>query len=89
MLSDAPVFMYAYCKPRSYRAKNFREFNRVRDRAGITDLRFHDFRHTATTRLFERGLGIMEVASITGHENLKMLKRYTHIKPESLVAGLG
>ena len=89
MLSDAPVFMYAYCKPRSYRAKNFREFKRVRGRAGITDLRFHDFRHTATTRLFERGLGIMEVASITGHENLKMLKRYTHIKPESLVAGLG
>ena len=89
MLSDAPVFMYAYCKPRSYRAKNFCEFKRARDRAGIIDLRFHDLRHTATTRLFERGLGIMEVASITGHEDLKMLKRYTHIKPESLVARLG
>jgi hypothetical protein len=31
----------------------------------------------------------MDVASITGHENLKHLKRYTHIKPESLVARLG
>ena len=30
----------------------------------------------------------MEVSSITGHSNLKMLKRYTHIKPESLVARL-
>ena len=89
MLSDAPVFMYAYCKPRSYRAKNFREFKRARDRAGIADLRFHDLRHTATTRLFERGLGIMEVASITGHEDLRMLKRYTHIKPEPLVAQSG
>ena len=89
MLSDAPVFMYAYCKPRSYRAKNFREFKRARDRAGITDLRFHDLRHTATTRLFERGLGIMEVASITGHEDLKMLKRYTHLRAEDLVERLG
>jgi len=30
----------------------------------------------------------MEVVSITGHEDLRMLKRYTHIKPESLVARL-
>ena len=58
-------------------------------KAQISDLRLHDLRQTATTRLFERGLGIMEVASITGHEDLKMLKRYTHIKPESLVARLG
>ena len=43
----------------------------------------------ASERLFEKGLNIMEVASITGHEDLKMLKRYTHIKPESLVARLG
>ena len=88
-LSDAPVFMYAYCKPTSYRAKTFREFKRARDKARITDLRFHDLRHTATTRLFERGLGIMEVASITGHEDLKMLKRYTHLRAEDLVARLG
>ena len=57
--------------------------------AGITGLRFHDLRHTATTRLFEKGLGIMEVALITGHHDLRMLKRYTHLKPESLVARLG
>jgi len=31
----------------------------------------------------------MDVASITGHENLKHLKRYTHIKPEYLVVRLG
>ena len=88
-LSDAPVFMYAYCKPTSYRAKTFREFRKARNAAGITDLRYHDLRHTATTRLFEKGLGIMEVALITGHQDLRMLKRYTHLKPESLVARLG
>jgi len=36
--------------------------------AGIEDLRFRDLRHEATTRLFEKGLNIMEVASITGHK---------------------
>ena len=43
----------------------------------------------STEIAMERGFNVMEVASITGHENLKHLKRYTHIKPESLVARLG
>jgi site-specific recombinase XerD len=63
------------------------EWNRLiklKDDCGIGDLR-----HEATSRLFENGFNIMDVASITGHENLKHLKRYTHIKPESLVARLG
>ena len=55
----------------------------------MIDFRWHDLRHEGTSKLFEKGLNMMEVASITGHEDLKMLKRYTHIKPESLVARLG
>ena len=81
-LTDQPFFMM-------HRSKVFREFQKALKGAGITGLRFHDLRHTATTRLFEKGLGIMEVSSITGHSDFKMLKRYTHIKPESLVARLG
>lgn len=62
------------------------------------DLRFHNLRHEATTRLFERGLNIMEVASVTGHKNLpacalhadrRMLRRYTHLKAEDLARKLG
>lgn len=59
-------------------------FRRVTDKAGIVDLRFHDLRHEATSRLFERGLQVMEVASITGHKDLAMLKRYTHLDAEKL-----
>jgi len=29
------------------------------------------------------------VASITGHKNLNMLRRYTHLQPESLAQRLG
>jgi integrase len=46
----------------------------------LSDLHFHDLRHEATSRLFERGVfGAMEVASITGHKTLQMLSRYTHM----------
>ncbi len=55
----------------------------------LCDLRFHDLRHEATSRLFEKGLGIMEVASMTGHKSLSMLKRYTHIEAEKLAKKLG
>lgn len=46
----------------------------------ITDLHFHDLRHEAISRLFELGrLNIMEIAAISGHKTLSMLKRYTHL----------
>ncbi len=64
-------------------------FERAVVRAGIKDLRFHDLRHEATSRLFEKGLNPMEAASVTGHKTLAMLKRYTHLKAEELAKKLG
>ncbi|MCC6207516.1 MAG: site-specific integrase [Gammaproteobacteria bacterium] len=64
-------------------------FVRARRNARLEDLRFHDLRHEATTRLFEKGLNIMEVASITGHKDLRMLRRYTHLRAEDLARKLG
>jgi integrase len=58
-------------------------------RGGLLGLRFHDLRHEATSRLFERGnLDMMEVASITGHKTLHMLKRYTHLRAENIATKL-
>lgn len=56
---------------------------------GIKDLRWHDLRHEAASRFFEKGLHPLEVASITGHKSLTMLRRYTHLQPEALAAKLG
>ncbi|MGC9217426.1 tyrosine-type recombinase/integrase [Acidithiobacillus sp.] len=58
-------------------------------RAGIHDLRFHDLRHEATSRLFEKGFNPMEVSAITGHKTLQMLKRYTHLRAEDLAKRMG
>jgi integrase len=63
-------------------------FGRAVLRANLDNLHFHDLRHEATTRLFERGLNIMEVASITGHKDLGMLNRYTHLRAEDLAKKL-
>lgn len=54
----------------------------------LLDLRFHDLRHEATSRLFERGLNLMEVAAVTGHKTLGMLRRYTHLRAEDLARRL-
>lgn len=65
-----------------------RAFHDAVEACGIDDLRFHDLRHEATSRLFERGLRIDEVAAITGHKTWAMLKRYTHPRAEDLVRKL-
>ena len=64
-------------------------FERICKAAGIEGLTFHDLRHEATSRLFEKGLNPMQVAAITGHKTLQMLKRYTHLRAEDLVGMLG
>lgn len=64
-------------------------FVRAVKRAGISDLHFHDLRHEAVSRLFEKGLNVMEVASISGHKTLQMLKRYTHLNVSDLLVKIG
>ncbi|SEF50096.1 tyrosine-type recombinase/integrase [Thauera chlorobenzoica] len=53
-------------------------------RAGIDELRLHDLRHTATTRLSEKLPNLAELSAVTGHKSLQMLKRYYHPNAERL-----
>ncbi|WP_311030478.1 integrase [Mesorhizobium koreense] len=57
----------------------------LRERAGAPDLHFHDLRHEAVSRLLERGLNIIETATISGHKELRMLQRYSHLRAVDLV----
>lgn len=50
----------------------------------IPDLNFHDLRHEGTSRLFEEGYSIEQVALVTGHKDWRHLRRYTNLRPESL-----
>jgi integrase len=51
----------------------------------FTDLRFHDLRHEALSRLSDKGLNVIELAHISGHKTLAMLRRYTHPCHRSLI----
>ena len=53
-------------------------WQRLCNRSGIEDLRFHDLRHEAISRLFELGLTIPEVTMLSGHKTKSQLFRYAH-----------
>ena len=71
------------CFPYNHRSSET-AFRRCVRALEIEDLHFHDLRHEATSRLFEAGLAIEQVALVTGHKDWKQLKRYTNLKPEQL-----
>ena len=82
--SITQAFNRAVTRARALYEKESQGTNSAQDPSFLTDLTFHDLRHEATSRFFEKGLNPMQVAAITGHKTLQMLKRYTHLKAEDL-----
>ena len=64
-------------------------WKRACKRAGIEGLHFHDLRHEATSRLAEKLPNLIELAAVTGHKDLRMLKRYYHPRATDLAKKLG
>lgn len=63
-------------------------WSRACQRAGIEDLRFHDLRHEATSRMADK-LEMHELMKITGHKTAVILARYYHPRAEDLAKKLG
>lgn len=55
----------------------------------LLDLRFHDLRHEATSRLAEKLTNVIELAAVTGHKDIRMLQRYYHPRASELAKKLG
>jgi integrase len=68
---DAPVFGY------SYNGLGL-AWSRLKKRAAVTAVRWHDTRHSAASRYFDRGLSLPEVMSQTGHRTAQVALRYAH-----------
>lgn len=64
-------------------------FDRARKAAGLADVHFHDLRHTAISRMAEKLPNVVELAAVSGHADVRMLKRYYHVAPEVLARKLG
>lgn len=60
------------------------KFARLRRSLGIKDLTFHDLRHEAISRMFEKGMSVEQVRLVSGHTSLDQLSRYTNLKPEDI-----
>lgn len=66
-----------------------RQYARIFDAAGCPDLTFHDLRHEATSRFFERtAMSDFEIMKITGHSSTRMLRRYSNLRASELAAKL-
>ena len=67
----------------------YQAFGYACGRAKIKDFTFHDLRHEALSRLAERGdFSVLELAEVSGHKTLQMLKRYTHLRATRLAEKL-
>jgi integrase len=55
--------------------------------AGVEDLRWHDLRHTATTRMVEGGLAPMIVMKLTGHSQMATFARYVNANDDAATKG--
>jgi|TARA_R100001086_G_scaffold246438_1_gene178643 integrase len=64
--------------------KFYDHFCRAKKIAGLNYFHAHDLRACFCTNALLSGLSIPEVASLSGHKDWKMLKRYTRIKPVDL-----
>ncbi|KWZ34742.1 site-specific integrase [Burkholderia anthina] len=65
------------------------QFGRLFNAAGCPDLVFHDLRHEATSRLYERTtLSDIQIAKITGHTDPKVLMRYANLRGSDLAQRL-
>lgn len=63
-------------------------WKRACERAGISDLKLHDLRHTAATRLALKTGNVFLVQALTGHKTLSQLERYVNVKASDVVAVL-
>jgi len=61
-----------------------KSFKTVCEAAGVTDFHFHDFRHSAITRMVAAGIPGPEVMKISGHTQMSTFLRYLNTTDESL-----
>jgi len=59
-----------------------KHWDRARREAGLDDLRLHDLRHDAASRLARAGATLLEIGEVLGHRSTQTTKRYAHLSTE-------
>ena len=63
----------------------FYTWDRIRSRAGLSDLRLHDLRHSFASFLVNKGVSLYVVQGLLGHTQVRMTQRYAHLAPQTLL----
>jgi integrase len=89
--TDSLRYAFEEAKKRALKAylKNCEHEGKEPRHGFLADLRMHDSRREATSLMFEKGLDVMEVSSMTGHKTLSMLRGYTKLRARDLAIKLG
>lgn len=82
-------FTRALERARAQYAKDCTETGIKADPLFLADVHFHDSRHEAASRMAEKLSNVLELSAVTGHRDLRMLKRYYHPRAEDLAKKLG
>lgn len=74
---------YVFCKDDGERRKSIKgSFNSACEKAGLSDFRFHDLRHTTASLFPSRGCDVITLQNLLGHKTLAMTQRYAHLIPD-------
>jgi integrase len=82
----ARVFLYTDGTPLDQDRLN-REWRRVRAAAGLTNFRWHDFRHSCASFLAQNGATLLEIGSVLGHKRAQTTLKYAHLAEGKAVTG--
>jgi len=83
---DSP---WVFCNAKGERIASVKNsFTSACERAGITDFRVHDLRHTCAAWLVSAGVALPAVRDLLGHSTVKVTERYAHLAPENVRAAV-
>ncbi|MDH4212179.1 MAG: site-specific integrase [candidate division WOR-3 bacterium] len=84
-LGQQLVGQYVFSHPDGKPYRDIKDgFTAAVNRAKLSDLRFHDLRHTFASHLVMNGVPILEVQKLLGHKTLSMTLRYSHLSNKNL-----
>jgi integrase len=78
---------YVFANPKTGKAyvSFFASWDTARTKAGLSDVRVHDLRHSFASLLINSGRSLYEVQKLLGHTQIKTTQRYAHLAPETLL----